>query len=72
MKETAMVAAFFVSIERRRDRAAAVAAAIVQIQETAPPHELRAALEAYLDDEFIDLRRQALADHAQYWGDEDA
>jgi hypothetical protein len=54
------------------DRAAVVAVAVLQIFETAPAPELRAAVEAYLADEFCDVQRQVLADYAQYWGSGDA
>jgi hypothetical protein len=57
---------------RRHDRAAAAAAAILQIRRTAPAREFRKALESYLRDEFNDVERQALADCAQCPGDGDA
>jgi hypothetical protein len=57
---------------RRRDRAAVAAAAILQIHRTAPPRELRTALEGYLRDEFLDAQRQALADYLHFWSDGDA
>jgi hypothetical protein len=49
-------------VVRRYDRAAVVAAAIVQIHETAPAHERRAALEDYLRDELFDQRQRTFAD----------
>ena len=45
-----------------RDRAAVVAAAILQIMATAPDHERLQTLEQYLRDEFSDVERQAAAD----------
>jgi tartrate dehydratase alpha subunit/fumarate hydratase class I-like protein len=43
-----------------RDRAAAVAAAVLQIALTAPPDQRRQAVEAYLRDELSDITRTAL------------
>src|SRR6516164_8531731 len=45
---------------RMNDRAAVVTTAIMQMIATAPKHELRQAIEAYLRDEFADLARTAL------------
>lgn len=45
-----------------RDRAAVVAAAILQIIATAPDHQRLQALENYLRDEITDIQRQAIAD----------
>jgi hypothetical protein len=42
-----------------RDRAAAVAVAIVQIFETAPPNQCRQYVEDYLRDEFADVGRSS-------------
>jgi hypothetical protein len=53
-------------------RAAVAAVTVKQIFETAPAHELRAALENYLADEFCDVQQEILADYAQYWGSGDA
>jgi hypothetical protein len=72
LKETAVAVLLTSSATRRRDRAAVVAVAVLQIFETAPAPELRAALEAYLADEFCDVQQQVLADYAQYWGSSDA
>jgi uncharacterized protein (DUF2236 family) len=55
------------SANRRRvyhDRAVVVTVAIMQIFETAPTPERRAALEAYLRDELADVQCQAFADYA--------
>jgi hypothetical protein len=52
-------------------RAAVAAVAVKQIFETAPVHELRAALESYLADEFYNVQRQAF-DDAQFAGVHDA
>jgi hypothetical protein len=49
---------------RRRDRAAVVTTALLQIVETAPADELHTAIEDYVRDEFADERHRALADHA--------
>lgn len=46
----------------KRDRAAAVAAAVEQIFDTAQGREQRQALEHYLRDEFADIERQIAAD----------
>ena len=59
-------------VVRRCDRAAAVAAAIVQILETAPANERLAAIETYLRDEFLDAQRQTFADYAHCRGDGNA
>jgi hypothetical protein len=47
---------------RARDRAAVVAAAILQIAARVPDHERLQTLEQYLRDEFSDVERQAAAD----------
>jgi adenosylmethionine-8-amino-7-oxononanoate aminotransferase len=63
LKETTVaVSSASSSTKRRRDRAAAAAVAVVQIFETAPTPERREAIEAYLRDEFIEVRRQARTD----------
>ena len=49
-------------ISLNRDRAAVVAAAILQIMATAPDHERLQTLENYLRDEFSDVEREAAAD----------
>jgi hypothetical protein len=46
----------------RRDRAALVTTALLQILTTAPAHERRQAVEVYLRDEFHDAARQAIRD----------
>ena len=65
------MAVLLTSATRRRDRAAVVAVAVLQIFETAPTSEREEAIEEYLRDEFLDEQRQAL-DYAQYWGSSDA
>ena len=53
------VSAAATGISLNRDRAAVVAAAILQIMATAPDRERLQALEKYLRDEFSDIERQA-------------
>jgi hypothetical protein len=51
-------------MSKHLDRAAVVAAVVLQILDTAPRHGLRQVVEQYLRDEFADLERQIAADRS--------
>ncbi|OLB69086.1 MAG: hypothetical protein AUI16_29760 [Alphaproteobacteria bacterium 13_2_20CM_2_64_7] len=51
-------------MSKHLDRAAVIAAAMLQILDTAPRHGLRQAVEQYLHDELADLERQIAADRS--------
>jgi len=51
-------------MSKHLDRAAVIAAAMLQILDTAQRHGLRQAVEQYLHDELADLERQIAADRS--------